>query len=80
MEKEVDEVNQYAAPIYNPTAGATISVFCLPTNKIVINKPKVAMISDIKIPLVNLLLSDMDIMSNSNIIFAKITPTTPPIN
>ena len=28
LEKEVDEVNQYAAPIYNPTAGATISVFC----------------------------------------------------
>ena len=49
LEKDVDEVNQYADPIYNPTAAATISGFCLLTNKMVIKSPKVAKISEIKI-------------------------------
>mgnify|MGYP004397521593 CR=1 FL=1 len=43
---EVEEVNQYAAVIYNPTAGAINSDLSVLTLKITNNKPKVAIISD----------------------------------
>ena len=41
--KDVEEVNQYPAEIYNPTAGATAMVLSLLTPRMVIIRPKVAM-------------------------------------
>ncbi len=78
FEKEVDEVNQYAAPIYIPTAAATNSTFCFPTNKIVFKSPNVAIISEIKTPLVSLIFSDIDIILKPKMILATITPVRPP--
>ena len=47
--KEVEDVNQYPAEIYNPTEGATKSLFNLKVPRIIINRPKVAIDSDRKI-------------------------------
>ena len=40
--KEVEDVNQYPAEIYNPTAGATARVLIFLTPRMVIIRPKVA--------------------------------------
>ena len=42
LAKDVEEVNQIADVIYNPTAGATIGVSKFLVPSIVINRPKVA--------------------------------------
>ena len=75
---EVEEVNQYAAPIYIPTAGAIKLVFFFFNNKIVIRRPNVAIISEMNVPTVNLSFSEILIKSISKIILVKITPEIPP--
>ena len=78
LAKEVEEVNQYPAEIYNPTAGATASVFNFLTPRMVMRRPKVAMnsLKYIFIPL----LSFVEICRGSkpNIILASIAPKNPP--
>ena len=78
--KEVEDVNQYPAEIYNPTAGAMASVLNFLTPRIVIIRPKVA-INSLKYVL-NPLLSFAEICrgSKSNIILARMAPKNPPTN
>ena len=78
--KEVDDVNQYPAEIYNPTEGATKSLFNLKVPRIIINKPKVAIDSDRKILMPDLLFCESWNTPKSNIRFANITPINPPIS
>ena len=78
--KDVEEVNQYPAEIYNPTAGPTARMLIFLTPRMVIMRPNVA-INSLKY-IFNPLLSFAEIWRGSkpNIILAKMAPKNPPIN
>ena len=72
---DVEEVNQYAAPIYEATTSATFSLLEINIKN---TNPKVAIISEIKILDPTRALSENSIISCPNIMFAIKTPIIDP--